>query len=633
MICAIVLLYLVLNIEDKLEKYITSVAIWMLMCFSMTEILSVFCIINIISLRVSWGLINIILLFIGVLKKRRQKIEIHINISKRSILQYAVVFVWGIFVVYMVRLALNTIPYNWDSMTYHLARIVHWVQNGSVKYYATSIDRQVASPIGAAYVILQVYVLSGYRDNFVNLLQCMAFLTNGVFVYFIARKLGCLKQYSILAVILFYTMPIAFGEALSTQVDNFSTLWMLSTVYVLIDLLHKDRKLMLEKVTFERVIVLSLCVAFGYLTKPSVGVGLLLFAVWLLVICIIRRDSMTTIGIYIMVSLTIMGILLFPQLCRNIHTFQAFSAPNVGARQLVGTLNPRYLLVNFIKVFTFNLPTILIPNSKEYLYNLVTKFSGYIDVEIDNPAIAEDGNAFLVHNAQNYGHDSAINPIITYLLLFCIIIFLLRNIKYHFEIKNCYFTVATVSFLVFCMVLRWEQFVSRYMLSYLAVLCPAVVGQLQLLFDNNEYRRVRVMSVVTRLIICMLCIGEMDGLLKYHNKVANKSNYCIYDKDLNEIFYQVKEKVINNHYETIGYMCGGNSYEYPLFVELKDDISRMEHVNVKNKTSVYEDDTYIPDLIISFECGVEDEIITCHGVQYILKDIVGGRMWLYEQIQ
>ncbi len=35
----------------------------------------------------------------------------------------------------------------YDSMTYHLARIGHWIDNGSVDYYVTNIDRQLYSPV------------------------------------------------------------------------------------------------------------------------------------------------------------------------------------------------------------------------------------------------------------------------------------------------------------------------------------------------------------------------------------------------------------------------------------------------------------------------------------------------------
>ena len=39
--------------------------------------------------------------------------------------------------------ALSSVPNTWDSMTYHLPRIEHWLQNQSLGFYPTSITRQL----------------------------------------------------------------------------------------------------------------------------------------------------------------------------------------------------------------------------------------------------------------------------------------------------------------------------------------------------------------------------------------------------------------------------------------------------------------------------------------------------------
>jgi hypothetical protein len=46
-------------------------------------------------------------------------------------------------------LALITPPNMYDSMTYHMSRVVHWIQNGSLAHYPTSIGRQLFLPPGA----------------------------------------------------------------------------------------------------------------------------------------------------------------------------------------------------------------------------------------------------------------------------------------------------------------------------------------------------------------------------------------------------------------------------------------------------------------------------------------------------
>jgi hypothetical protein len=49
-------------------------------------------------------------------------------------------------------------PNNWDSMTYHLARVVHWQQEQRVYHYATHIDRQIQLAPFAEFVIAHLHI-------------------------------------------------------------------------------------------------------------------------------------------------------------------------------------------------------------------------------------------------------------------------------------------------------------------------------------------------------------------------------------------------------------------------------------------------------------------------------------------
>lgn len=630
MISSFLLLLFTIKVQDKIERYIYAIASWMLICFSMTEILSVFNAINKTSLIIAWLAVDVLLIAFNWSEWRKIK-WIQAKTYFVGIRRSRISYIWLAFAVFMLGLAIKTVPYNWDSMTYHLARLFHWAQNGSVDYYATGIDRQVASPVGAAYVNLHVYVLSGRKDYFVNLLQCCSFLTNGILVYYISKKIGCTKKYCRLAMLLFYTMPIAFGEALTTQVDNFSALWMLSVIYLLFDLLRKENKLLWNRNVLQKVIVLSLCVAFGYLTKPSIGIGLLFFAFWLLIVAINRKDSVKIIIGYLFVAVAIIGVFLIPGFYRNIATFGALSAPNVGARQLIGTLEPRYVLVNAVKNFTFNMPASWIYDSKKILYKGVMLFAEIINVEIDHPAIAEDGKAFLVHNPQTYVHDTAVNPVIIYLLIIFIVIYLVKIRKRHLsEMKNSYFVIGAISFIVFCAFLRWEPFVSRYMLSYLAVLCPALVGQMELFFEETSNKKVIESGKVFRTIVSFLCVVELGGLLIFHVTISRHSGYYFYDNSYEGYYNQISEYVDEHECKDVGIIMGGDSFEYPLTVVLGKN-SHIEHVNVTNNTKIYEDDTFVPDAIISIESGVTNNAITCHGEDYELSQVIDDVVWVYRK--
>ena len=99
-----------------------------------------------------------------------------------------------------------------------------------------------------------------------------------------------------MAAILFYTMPIAIAEAFTTQVDTLSSMFMLGFVYVILDLIDTSEKMIFDESTWKKVILLAFSIALGYLSKPSVCIVMVFFALWLLFVVITRKDSFVVIN-------------------------------------------------------------------------------------------------------------------------------------------------------------------------------------------------------------------------------------------------------------------------------------------------------------------------------------------------
>lgn len=360
MIIGLVLTWLsiqIINLKDDLiQSYLKAVTIWMVFVFMMTECLSQIRFLNRISIIVTWTIVDIGL-FLYV-KKNWKILDIR-NKMHRLIKEFKPYFILAIIISFLsIYLAIRTTPYNWDSMTYHLSRIAHWRQNQSIAHYSTNIIRQVASPVLAEIVVLQSYIVLNGNDILVNLLQSTSYITNAIIVFKIARKIGCKIELSFLSMFLFMTTPIAFAESLTTQVDNFSALWMLIFTYYILDFLNPKEKIEINSSSIQNVLVIGACIAFGYLCKPSVSISMVIFAIWLLIVCAIRKDNIFSLlklaGYSLFTLLPPVGIEIF----RNLCSFGKISASITGQRQLVGTLNPAYILLNFVKNIAYNLPNI-----------------------------------------------------------------------------------------------------------------------------------------------------------------------------------------------------------------------------------------------------------------------------------
>lgn len=619
LICTFILLLFALLTTIKIDKekiYCIAILIFVSWCYWLNEVLSIFNILDYKHLLGSYLIADICLgvhIFIKIKTVRFKCIKCKQNIVNMK--NKGTFFLFSLLGFGIFLLALFTVPYNWDSMTYHLPRITHWVQNKSVAHYITNDMRHLTSPPLFEFINLHVYIFSGQKDYFLNLLQYSCFMTNAMLIYYITKRLVGKDKYCWLSALLFISMPIAFGEALNTKVDHFSTLILLIFVYFLLDLLEPGCHLNKNKDNIWRVLVLSSCIGFGYLAKPSVMFGMIIFSCWLLVVCIHRKDKIQDIFVLIGLAAGVILVIVTPEILRNLFSFGAISHSATGAKQLVGTLNPIYMFVNAIKNYALNLPNKYV-DIKDILEHGVYWIAYILKVEINHASISEDGNTFYLHQAGEYGHDTAINPIITIFTTIVTIWLIIRRIKTEkVEFAEKYSWVAVISFVVFLHFLRWEPYVNRYILSYFALLCPVISVWLSKM-------KKREWSHAMSGILVFLCILELWGLFGYHGKICleqnnndRKSGYFVWNGRDKEDYAELERILQEMESKNVGlYIDPAVCFEYPIWTYLDKD-TRVEHILVNNEFEKYEDENFIPDTIIVMRKD-EENIINYKGNIY-----------------
>ena len=131
--------------------------------------------------------------------------------------------------------ALLSPPNTFDSLTYHMPRVMHWIAQQSVRHFPTAIDRQLWSPPWSEFVIAQFQILSG-GDRFAGVVQFGSMLVGLVAVSLIAGQLGAPRRIQLLAALVAATIPMGILQASSTQTDWNVACWIACFPLAVLDL-------------------------------------------------------------------------------------------------------------------------------------------------------------------------------------------------------------------------------------------------------------------------------------------------------------------------------------------------------------------------------------------------------------
>lgn len=628
MLLAAILFYMIFeSVNDKVKRYSYVIVSWVTYMYILTEFLSLIHSVNQAAIYTGWIMLDVIL---GIVIYRFKKIKISLQLNAANILcvikKYPFHTMAGIITFLW---ALGTIPYNWDSMTYHLTRIAHWAQNESVGHFATNNIRQVASPALAEFVNLHVYIICGKSERLFHILQWSCYVTNAWLVTKLAYRIGCTERWAKISSLLFMCMPIAFAEALTTQVDHFACVWFLIFVYFILDFIISKEHIKYNKHNLNICLIMGACVVYGYLTKPTVSVGMFMVAIGLFAICIKRRNPIVPLLKLSAVVAPLIILFISPEIIRNIISFHAINPPFVGQRQIVGTIKPTYLIINFLKNFTFNFPNIYIYRSDRIVYGLVTMAARILHVELDHPSIAEDGYPFSVHEAQCFGQDTAVNPIILILSIVSLCRCLYSHIK-HKQKAAALTYFAFGMFCLFCVIVRWELFVGRYMLPYFTLLCPIIAIQFQDIYENSRHK---FTGHATVSIIYFCCVIDLFAMTWYHGGIMKggwQDEYYVNNIYVANEYREIIGDICNSDFKNIGLKLGSNAYEYPIWNIDKDNLY-FAHINVENETAKYYEEDFIPDCIIS--TYAPDDKVEYNGKQYILMEKSRDNIYIWAYTQ
>jgi hypothetical protein len=155
-------------------------------------------------------------------------------------------------------------PNTYDSMSYHMARVAHWMQQQSIGYYQTSIHRQNVMGPGAEYLILIPQILSR-TDYLANIIQYLSYVFLISSILYIVGMLRISWDFRPFITLLTAAAPMAIMQATSTQNDLVASVMAYAVII-------SGRRLFIgriERFLYRDYALLGICIASGFLVKPT----------------------------------------------------------------------------------------------------------------------------------------------------------------------------------------------------------------------------------------------------------------------------------------------------------------------------------------------------------------------------
>ena len=519
--------------------------------------------------------------------------------------------------------SLTSTPNNYDGMSYHLPRIMHWLQNGSVAHYACHDISQISDPYLAEFVNLHVYLLSGSSDRFLNLLQTFSYIVTILLIYRISVKIGCNSLWASLASLIYAASPIVFGEALNVQVDLFAGLWLMFFAYLTLWFIDSNGIVWRAETVF-RIILMGIICGLAYAAKASVLFGILVFAGWLVICCLARKDRIRDIALCSAGVIVPAGIIVLPELIRNIITFGRFAANESSTQFLIPSFSPRYFIFNLLLNIAFNLPNDVV--NTEWILKKVIRSVRHILFPHQKTPTGLKEFAFL-DNPNTMNHDSALNSVVMWLfILACAVVICIGIYCFVKKKKNpltgsgtgIYWCPAFLAFIMFLGLVAWYKNINRYETAYYSLILPGIVYVLQTAFSGKRGRIAGSIIIAVSVFMVLHYSKIMyDYQMKHYRQGMTRTQEYFRYRDMYDEYRMITGYINDHGYQQLGFMCGPGSIEYPFWVMTDRDERHIEHVNVMNETVRYADPDFRPDCIFTTDVK-HVPIILCNGKYYCI---------------
>lgn len=569
------------------------------------ELLGYFNLISFRGVMLSWAIVDLLLVAFLIRTKRwthwlsiKSRMAALWN-SLPGLQRYLIGFV---LLVILLTLAQGIIypTNNWDSMSYHMARIVHWIQNGNLDHYITPHYSQLISPPFAELMVMQVNLLAG-NDYFSNTVQWFFLVAALVPISLIAKQLGMDRKGQLLAMLVMITLPEVLLLASSTHTELVASFFIASAIY----LMH----LSVVKNTRNSFVFLGLALGLAVATKSTAYIYVAPFMVVGLVVFFYRivtqKARFQTVGSSLLIALFVLPNV--GHFVRNYTLNHSVFGTNEAIHNYY--VNEAHSLPFLISNISRNMSLQFgVPKVAPVVYNTVAALHDRMGVDVNQPEITS--HVYTVDPLATHENNGA-NLYHTILLLFSLL-YIVINWKKQHPLLLVYAACIVLSFLLFCWYLKWQPWAKLHVPFY--ILYAVVIAQF--------LRAIKWPWLRSVLSVGLMVTGLLYVLFNFSRPFITWTPFTSeirmtdtrYEKYFSRFpeFYpdynRVNELIKGGNFNNIGLLLTYHEMEYQLFTDVYRSERKSIHLKGHDITANLEQKPMEIDVLVSTTCQDQIEV-------------------------
>jgi hypothetical protein len=500
------------------------------------------------------------------------------------------------------------VPTNGDSLVYHLARVAHWVQNGSVRPFATHYTAQIELSPLHEYNMAQLHVLAG-TDRLDGFVQLGAVIICVIGASEIARLLGGSRNAQVLAAALTATVPSLILEATSTLNDVFAAAASVGLLVLMLIWRPVDRYL-------PGAVFIGGALGVAALAKGTLLIFSATTAVALVVpriIMQVRQTSPARVAMRVAAASAAVvlaaSIIAGPFFSRNVEIFGGLTGPttrstmsydltsNAAAANVIRSTASNFQIGDGSGVEGLISRTVL--GGLKKLYDPL-----HVDPADWHYLIGSYSDAFGRgdYSATQRLEEVGANPwvVVGIVLTFLVFLFKLRSER-RFRVPFLMAIGLIVGYILFTASARWSPYGVRYQLPLFVAWCPLMALVL------DRVRRSVGVAVVLALVALALPMlltnvarpvlhptwSRGKGILPYYHPWTDPALESLAATAQGQS--EVADTMIHTSCHTLG-LANWISFEYPVWVSLDQHrwSGQIVDVDVKNRSRILSDPSLKP---------------------------------------